>query len=192
MIPFRYFPSTSVPLSSQSFCCYLSCSHTRTHTLFDTFTSQRLFLLLHLSTFNPLLCMPFSLHLSGSPSLYYLTHSPSPQLSHRPLFCLAVYSIARRDSAFVFHSVPHLTCPAVCPSLHFPFFSPPPSLHLCFSFSLYSLCLSLSRSQSEGLISLHSFSEGHMYFHRGSTIVCLLHLSVKLLNSWRQQVLMEL
>lgn len=183
---FCCFLSTSVHLPSKSLFLLLNCSLSHTHSTLLTFTfffnfkltlSHSIsFFLIHYFTcpfLSTSLCPP-----SVSFSLHYLSHSTSTHLSHLPV-SVWNYSIACRDSAFVSNSLLHFTCTAICPSFYFPFSSYP------------VFCFSLSQNQSNSLISLHSFGEGHMYFHRWLAIVCLLHLSVKLLNSWRQQVLMK-
>lgn len=135
--------------------------------------------------FNPLLCLPFSLHLLLSSlgiSLTSLSQSLalSPAVSSPLLLSSSTVQLVMTLSL---SSIQFFSLPALLYALP----SSPP-------FSPYPLYISvfLSQSQSRGLISLHSFSEGHVYFHRCSAIVCLPHLSVKLLNSRRQKVLMKL
>ena len=93
--------------------------------------------------------------------------------------------MACRDSVFVPNPLLlYLSCYLSFPLLPISYLS---TLHVSVCLSL-----SLSQSQSQGVISLHSLSEGHMYFHRWSAFSCLPHLSGELLNSRRQQVLMKL
>lgn len=178
---FRCFLATSVPLPSKSLSPAISLTHTQhflpllLHT--GSFSCYIFLCLIHYFAcpfLSTSFCPPFV-----SLSLHYLSHSPSPWLSHLP-FSVELYSrpTACRDCLFLLSSsFPYLAFVFLHSASH-----SPPTLSP-------SLFLSLSKPS---LISLHSLSEGHMYFHRWSAIVCLLHLFMKILNSWRQQVLMKL